>query len=63
MISVLRGKESCNNAWWARALQKFLMDKSKRHFDMDIDIDKLREEQEEEDKKENMEGKNNENNK
>ena len=51
LISVLENESSCNDAWWARALQKFLMDKSKRHFDMDIDIDKLREEQEEEDKK------------
>jgi hypothetical protein len=62
LISVLENESSCNDAWWARALQKFLMDKSKRHFDMDIDIDKLREEQEEEDKKK-YGGKNNENNK
>ena len=34
---MLGGQELC---------KKFLMDKSKRHFDMDIDIDKLREEQE-----------------
>lgn len=51
LISVLENESSCNNAWWARALQKFLMDKSKRHFDMDIDIDQLKKEQEEEDNK------------
>ena len=51
LISVLENESSCNNAWWARALQKVLMDKSKRHFDIDIDIDQLKKEQEEEDNK------------
>ena len=51
LISVLENESSCNNAWWARLLQKILMDKTKRHFNIDIDIDKLREEQEEEDNK------------
>ena len=36
LISVLENESSCNNAWWARAFQKILMDKTKRHFDMDI---------------------------
>ncbi len=62
LISVLENESSCNNAWWARALQKILMDKSKRHFNIDIDIDKLKKEQEEEDNKK-YGGKNNENNK
>ena len=62
LISVLENESSCNNAWWARALQKVLMDKSKRHFDIDIDIDQLKREQEEEDNKK-YGGKNNENNK
>ena len=51
LISVLENESSCNNAWWARALQKILMDKSKRHFDIDIDIDQLKKEQQEEDDK------------
>ena len=51
LLSVLENESSCNNAWWARAVQKFLMDKSKRHFDIDIDIDQLKKEQEEEDNK------------
>ena len=62
LISVLENESSCNNAWWARALQKFLMDKSKRHFDIDINIDELKKEQEEEDNKK-YGGKKNENNK
>lgn len=51
LISVLENESSCNNAWWARLLQKVLMDKTKRHFDIDIDIDQLKKEQEEEDNK------------
>ena len=51
LISVLENESSCNNAWWARMLQKVLMDKTKRHFDIDIDIDQLKKEQEEEDNK------------
>lgn len=51
LISVLENESSCNNAWWARALQKILMDKSKRHFDIDINIDELNKEQKEEDDK------------
>ena len=62
LISVLENESSCNNAWWARLLQKVLMDKTKRHFDIDIDIDQLKKEQEEEDNKK-YGGKNNENNK
>lgn len=62
LISVLENESSCNNAWWAKLFQKFLVDKTKRHFDIDIDIDKLKQEQEEEDKKKYGE-KNNENNK
>lgn len=51
LISVLENESSCNNAWWARMLQKVLMDKTKRHFDIEIDIDQLKKEQEEEDNK------------
>ena len=51
LISVLENESSCNNAWWARLLQKVLMDKTKRHFDIEIDIDQLKKEQEEEDNK------------
>ena len=51
LISVLENESSCNNAWWARLLQKVLMDKTKRHFDIDIDIEQLKKEQEEEDNK------------
>ena len=36
LISVLENESSCKNAWWARLLQKVLMDKTKRHFDIDI---------------------------
>ena len=62
LLSVLENESSCNNAWWARLLQKVLVDKTKRHFDIDIDIDQLKKEQEEEDNKK-YGGKNNENNK
>ena len=51
LISVLENESSCNNAWWARLLQKVLIDKTKRHFDIDIDIDELKKEQQEEDNK------------
>ena len=51
LISVLENESSCNNAWWARLLQKVLMDKTKRHFDITIDIDQLKKEQGEEDNK------------
>jgi hypothetical protein len=51
LISILENESSCNNAWWARLLQKILMDKSKRHFDVDINIDELNKEQKEEDDK------------
>ena len=39
LLSVLENESSCNNAWWARLLQKVLVDKTKRHFDIEIDID------------------------
>ena len=51
LISILENESSCNNAWWARTLQKILIDKSKRHFDVDINIDELNKEQKEEDDK------------
>ena len=51
LISVLENESSCNNAWWARALQKVLTDKTKRHFNIDIDIGQLKKEQQEEDDK------------
>ena len=62
LISILENESSCNEAWWARVLQKILSEKTKRHFDIDIDIDQLKKEQEEEDNKK-YGGKSNENNK
>lgn len=35
--SILENESSCNDAGWARFLQRFLVDKASRHFDFDID--------------------------
>ncbi len=51
LISILENESSCNDAWWARLMQKILMDKTKRHFDIDFDVDKMKQEQEEKDNK------------
>lgn len=40
--SILENESSCNDAGWARFLQRFLVDKASRHFDFDIK-DALRE--------------------
>ena len=45
LISILENESSCNEAWWARVLQKILSDKTKRHFDVDFDIEELNKEQ------------------
>ena len=62
LISILENESSCNEAWWARVLQKILSDKTKRHFDVDFDIEELNKEQKKKDD-EKYGGKNNENNK
>lgn len=38
--SILENESSCNGAKWATILQKILVDKTSRHFD--IDLDKLK---------------------
>ena len=49
LISILENESSCNDVWWARLLQKVLMDKTKRHFDVDFDIEELNKEQKKKD--------------
>lgn len=34
--SILENESSCNGAKWARILQKILVDKTSRHFDVDL---------------------------
>lgn len=34
--SILENESSCNGAKWARAAQKILIDKTSRHFDIDL---------------------------
>lgn len=34
--SILENESSCNGAKWARVMQKILMDKTSRHFDVDL---------------------------
>lgn len=34
--SILENESSCNGAKWARILQKILVDKTSRHFDIDL---------------------------
>lgn len=36
IVSILENISSCNNARWAEILQKVLVDKTKRHLDIDI---------------------------
>lgn len=50
LISVLENESSCKGAWWAKVLQKFLKDKTERHFE--IKIDKLKKDAEKEIEKE-----------
>lgn len=35
--SILENESSCNNAKWAKIMQKYLIDKTSRHFDIDLD--------------------------
>lgn len=35
--SILENESSCNDAKWATILQKILVDKTARHFDIDLD--------------------------
>jgi hypothetical protein len=44
--SILENMSSCNGATWAKICQKIMVDKTKRHFD--IDISKLYKEAEKE---------------
>lgn len=48
--SMLENESSCNNAAWAKIAQKILVDKTERHFD--IDLSELRKGKEETEKKE-----------
>ena len=34
--SILENESSCNDKKWAKQLQKFLVDKAERHFDIDL---------------------------
>ncbi|MBS7409460.1 MAG: hypothetical protein KIG59_00675, partial [Muribaculaceae bacterium] len=34
--SILENESSCNGAKWAKVLQKILVDKTSRHFDIDL---------------------------
>lgn len=34
--SILENESSCNNAKWAKILQKIVVDKTERHFDIDL---------------------------
>ena len=34
--SILENESSCNNAKWAKVMQKYLIDKTERHFDIDL---------------------------
>jgi hypothetical protein len=34
--SILENESSCNDAKWAKVLQKILVDKTSRHFDIDL---------------------------
>lgn len=36
LVSILENVSSCNNARWAEILQKVLVDKTKRHLDIDL---------------------------
>lgn len=35
--SILENESSCNGAKWAKVMQKILVDKTSRHFDIDLD--------------------------
>lgn len=42
--SILENESSCNEKKWAKNLQKFLVDKTERHFDIDLSFLKKEEE-------------------
>ena len=42
--SILENESSCNEKKWAKNLQKFLVDKTERHFDVDLSFLKKEEE-------------------
>lgn len=42
--SILENESSCNGSKWARMLQKILVDKTSRHFDIDLSELKPKEE-------------------
>lgn len=37
LLSILENESSCNGAKWATTLQKILVDKTSRHFDIELD--------------------------
>jgi hypothetical protein len=43
---VLENKSSCNGSRWAKVLQKIMIDKTERHYDVDLSILKEKEEDE-----------------
>ena len=43
--SILENESSCNEKKWAKNLQKFLVDKTERHFDVDLSFLKKEEEE------------------
>jgi hypothetical protein len=45
LYSILENESSCNDAKWAKVLQKIMIDKTERHFDVDLSI--LREKEDE----------------
>lgn len=49
LFSILENESSCNDSKWASILQKVLVDKAERHFD--IDLSKLTEDKTKEDAK------------
>lgn len=48
--SILENESSCNNAKWAKIAQKIMVDKTERHFN--IDLSELKEDGEEQEQKE-----------
>lgn len=42
--SILENESSCNGAPWAKLLQRIMVDKTKRHLDVDFDVEPKKEE-------------------
>jgi hypothetical protein len=45
LYSILENESSCNDAKWAKVLQKIMIDKTERHFDVDLSILREREDE------------------